>query len=60
MTVQYTETGHSRVPDPEGGSVQSQCTAANDKANCTGVVPMKLLSSIAMKNKYNQVVYRLV
>jgi len=38
----------------------SQCTAANDQANCTEVAPMKLLNIMARKNKYSQVVYCLV
>jgi len=45
---------------PERGIFQSQCTAANNKANFTEVAPMKLLNIMARKSKYSQVVYRLV
>ena len=56
------DTPAFRAPrGPERGSGQSQCTAANDKAlHCTEMAPMKLLNIMARKNKYRQVVYRLV
>jgi len=55
------DTPAFRAPrGPERGSVLSQCTAANDKASCTEVAPMKLLNIMARKKKYIQVGYRLV